>query len=1082
MKLRSKKYIGVVLALLCFCRLTAQVPLVSSISSNSLRADDKLTLKGINFGTNAANIKVTFGSVSVKPKSISDQFLEVMVPKGAVYEDIRVTNTATGLSGFSSSPFQLSYGGNGSFDATKISAQSDFDSESGLYDLTLADFDGDGKSDIATANNNSGTPTTTISVFRNTSVPGTLSFVKSVLNTGVNTIHVEAGDINGDGKPEIVVSELNGSHIYIYKNNCTSGTISFGSAQTITLNGGITPPKTSKIRIMDMDLDGRPELMVTDQAASRVFVLPNQSTLSTIQFGVASAMTFLTSPGSYTDGIDVGDFNGDRLPEIVVSEFQSTSGNIFILPNQSVPGTLSFGSMIQLQAATDIASIRVGDLDGDSKPDLAATALLANQLLIFPNQSTSTSIKFATPVNVTVNAKPWGIDFGDIDGDSKTDIAVASIKDPIGNLKTLTVLSNQSTSGNFSFANQTINTTYINRYVRIGDLDNDGRPDLSFTSIDDNNSGELASKVSAITNKNCVAPVLSPVGPLTICSGVTQRITASSNAGATYQWIKDGTSFGAPTTNNYLDVTATGAYKVTLINGTCSLQTPSAVSITVVSAAALATATPASVAPVCVGGTLSLSVVTDVGATDYSWTGPGSFSAHGSSVTRSNIQADQGGQYFLDVLNGTCVLQRDTVIVDIVSVPSLEIYYTGANLICSGQNKTLSIFPSTTGYNFQWSEQTAGDISGATSATYSATTSGKYIVKLTSIASPTCPVIQSNVKELRVAQVPAVDFTMPSGSCIGSPVNFTNQSTLDSDTTGLQVLFAWNFGDGATANGSNSTHTFATAQTYNVKLNVSYLGQSCLASKTKSLLVQNPPVVSITNPNNVYSICPNDSLLLQVTGTFNSYAWSNGSTSASTYIKEIKDSTVTVTQGECQVTSSKNITQFSAPTVTVTAYRTSIKAGDTVKLKASGLNTFLWKPNLYLSDSTIADPTASPVQTTTYTVSGKDVNSCSGNGSIEIMVTVDKPLNTLKAAQFFTPNGDGINDVWKVDNAPNLNQCGVIIYDERGFKIYEAKPYHNDWSGIATNGKELPSGVYYYVFKCDDSSKNYIAGSINIVR
>ncbi|MGC4023347.1 MAG: FG-GAP-like repeat-containing protein [Cyclobacteriaceae bacterium] len=1071
MKLIRIKTLALFILAFNFCAF-GQAPIVSSVNQSSGRAGDAVTISGINFGTNANNIKVGFGSVFATPKTITDQFIEVKIPNGTVYENISVTNTSTGLSGYSGSPFLLSFGGNAAFDATKMSSQFDFatDSVTDLYDLTLADFDGDGKSDVATSHKNS----TNVYVQQNTSSPGGLSFNRIVLSAGVNTFHVTSGDLNGDSKPEIIVSELNGAHVLIFKNNSTLGNISFSGPQSITINGGSVVPKTSKIRVMDMDLDGKAELLVTDQAASRVFVLPNQSSLASISFGSPNITTFLTSGNSYTDGVDVGDFDGDMLPEIVVSEFLGS--HIFILKNQSVLGSLSFGDFIQITVSTQISSVRVGDLDGDSKPDLAASALLASSVLIFGNQSSGSTIKFtANPVLVTTNAQPWGLDFGDMDGDGKADIAVASITQ-----KSVNVLNNQSTAGNFSFTTKSINTKFITRHIRIGDLDNDGKPDLGFTSIDDLNSGKRPSKFSGFINLNCVVPTLSPVGPLTICTGFTQRLTTSNNPGSTYQWFKNSVSLGAPSTTSYLDVTSTGSYTVSQISGTCSALS-SAVNITVLSATSLSTATPTPVPPVCLGGTLSLSV-NDVSATDYVWSGPGAYTAHGRSVTRTNFQADQTGKYTVDIYSGSCVIQRDTVIVDVVSVPELSIYYSGANIICQGQNKLISIYPSMTGYNYQWNEQAAGDISGATSSTYSATASGGYSVKLTSIANPTCPAIQSAVKTLKVATIPTVDFSSLTTTCVNSPVTFTNQSTLDSDTTGLHVQFAWDFGDGNIASTPNSSHSFASVQTFSVKLSVSYIGQSCPASKTKMLTVQSPPSVSIINPSNIYSFCPKDSLLLQVSGTFDTYSWSNGSSTASTYVKDGGQISVTITSGNCQVLASKTIVEFPSPNVIVKSGRKTVKLGDTTQLSATGIATNLvWTHGKTLSDSTSATPIATPILTAYYTASGSDVNGCLGADSVQIVVYQDKPLNTLKPSPFFSPNSDGINDVWIVDNAPALNQCGVVVYDERGFKVFSAKPYMNDWNG-SSNGKDLPDGVYYYIFKCDDSSKNYAAGSINLIR
>ncbi len=1050
--------------------LLAQAPFIKSASKNSARAQEPISIQGINFGTNAANIKVVFGGVSSVPQTISDQLIEVNVPFGTGYDEIEVINTSTGLLGYSRDPFLQSYGGTNPFNISELSTQFDFNSESGLYDLTTADFDGDGKMDVATANNNS----TNISVFLNTSSPGTISFTKSLLTPGVNTLHASSSDLNGDGKPEILVTELNGSRIFIFKNNSTTGSILFGAPQTLTMPGS----KVSQVVVRDMDFNGKSDLVVTDQAASRVFVVTNQSTLATIQF--AAPLGIPLGGTSVTDGLAVGDLDGDALPEIGVSEFLSPTGKIFILKNLSTPGAMSFSAPNVISTATTIAGLHFGDLDGDGKPEMAASALLASSVLIFGNQCTSSSIQFASPVQISANQKPWGIDFGDIDGDGKTDIAVASITQTA-----VAVLNNQSTAGNFAFQTLTIPTTYINRGIKINDLDSDGRPDLNFTSIDDNNLGILASKVSVFLNKNCVIPVLTPNGPLTICSGLTphQLIAASSSPGSTYEWFKDAVSLGAPSAASSVDVNANGSgtYTVKLVNGACT-NTSSGVSVTVTSGSA-STVTPNPVTPVCLGGTATISVTDVGGGTSYVWTGPNSFTQSGASVTRPGFQDIDAGKYNVEVFVGTCVTQRASVIVDVVDIPNATVLFSGSDVICQGQTKLYSIFPTVTGYNYQWSEQTSGDIAGATSSTYTATTGGNYFVKLTSTANTSCPPIQSASKKVRIAAIPFVDFISPTSACVGLPVTFTDQSVLDSDTVGLHTRYLWNFGDAATSTTQNPSHTFSTPQTFSVSLTVSYINNSCPASTVKSLPVKTPPALSITNPSSLFSVCPSDSLLLQVLGSFDTYLWSTGQTTSSIYVKQSGSYSVAVTSGACNLNASQAVAQFGAPTVTASADPVSIKVGSTSQLTAAGLANYLWRPNKSgLSDSLISNPVATPVGTTTYTVSGKDANGCTGNATVLLTVIQNSTLDSMHPTNFFSPNGDNVNDFWQVENAPSFSQCGVTIYDERGFKVYQAKPYLNDWGGISSGGKVLPAGVYYYVMKCDDSGNNYLAGSINIVR
>ncbi len=1060
-----KCLVGLLLIASFLVESQAQVPYVKSVSSLSAAGQQIITLQGVNFGTNASNIKVLFGGVTATPQTISDQLISVKVPLGSTYDNIGVVNTSTGATGFSKDAFLLSFGGANPFNALSISSQSDFAAESGLYDFTMADFDGDGKTDIATANDNS----PNIALFLNTSSTGTISFTKSLLIPGVISFHVAAADLNGDAKPEILVSEKNGSRIFIFKNTSVVGIPSF-VMQTLTVTGA----KVSQVKVKDMDLNGKSDLVVTDQSAGRVFIVPNTSTVASIQFGAAINISLPGSAG--VDGLEVGDLNSDGLPDIVASEFLTALGNISVIQNLSSPGNFIFNTPQLIQSGTTISNLRIGDLDGDGKHDLAATGLLASGVLIYKNQGSSSAIQLAAPILFDANAKPWGIDFGDVDGDGKTDLMVASITQ-----KSVTILNNQSTPGTFNFTKKGLATTYINRVAKIGDIDNDGRSDLIFTSIDDNVLAIPASKISVFRNLNCIIPVLSPTGPLTVCSSLTQRLEASNSLGSNYEWFKDGTSLGASSPSSFYDVTASGSYTVTLTNGTCS-QTSNAVQVTIVTASSLPTATPNPVSPVCVNGTLTLSV-NNVGATDYVWTGPGSFTAHGLSVMRNSFQASQAGTYDLAVMIGSCVTQRASVIVDVVSVPEVSVITSGADIICQGQSKQLSAYPIVSGYNYQWAEQTSGNISGANSSTFNAISSGSYFVKLTSISNPSCPVIQSTSKTVRVAQIPVVNFTFPSISCLGQQVIFTNQSTLDPDTTGLGVKFNWDFGDNLGVSSLvNPVYSYSIAQVFSVKLTVSYLSQSCQSSATKSITIQSAPTLTITSPTNTFTFCPLDSLQLQAPSGFDTYLWSTGEQTSSIYAKTAGNFSIVATIGGCSISNNKTIAQFSSPNVVASALPPNILEGTTTNLTATGLVNYIWQPGATLSDSLIYNPVAAPLQNTTYTVSGKDTNGCFGSATVTVGVSKDNALSSLIPYNYFSPNGDQINDTWKITNIAAQTQCGVIIFDERGFKVYEAKPYSTEWNGVSSKGVILPAGVYYYVIKCDDSSSDFKAGSVNIVR
>ncbi len=74
--------------------------------------------------------------------------------------------------------------------------------------------------------------------------------------------YVRCGDLNGDGKPEMIATDaISAGRILIFKNNSTPGAVNFSSVPVINLS----PRSPKRIEIADLDLDGKPELIFTDE-------------------------------------------------------------------------------------------------------------------------------------------------------------------------------------------------------------------------------------------------------------------------------------------------------------------------------------------------------------------------------------------------------------------------------------------------------------------------------------------------------------------------------------------------------------------------------------------------------------------------------------------------------------------------------------------------------------------------------------------------------------------------------------------------------------------------------------------------
>jgi len=206
-------------------------PIITSFTPTSGPVGTPVTINGLNFNPTAANNIVWFGAVRATVTTATATQLTVTVPTGATYHPISVTTTLNGLTGYSNAPFTVTFPSSQIIDATAFESKVDFTTGTGTSPTNIAvgDIDGDNKPDIVVANSS----TNTISVFRNTSASGSVtsgSFAAGVdFSTGTNPYGVVIGDIDGDGKQDIIVANDNSSGtVTVFRNTSTSGSITAG--------------------------------------------------------------------------------------------------------------------------------------------------------------------------------------------------------------------------------------------------------------------------------------------------------------------------------------------------------------------------------------------------------------------------------------------------------------------------------------------------------------------------------------------------------------------------------------------------------------------------------------------------------------------------------------------------------------------------------------------------------------------------------------------------------------------------------------------------------------------------------------
>ncbi|WP_304065245.1 FG-GAP-like repeat-containing protein [Pedobacter glucosidilyticus] len=525
--LRVKNLILLSLSLLfASIQVKAQAPTVSSFSPSSAKPGDAVTITGTNFNTIPANNIVFFGATSATVNSATTTSLTVTVPTGATYAPITLLNTGTSLAAQSLGSFNPVYSPTKTgITTTDFAAEQVLVAGDAPHLIAVGDLDGDGKSDLAVANKNSNT----VSVYRNISSIGNItsaSFATKVdFVTESEPFAVAIRDLDGDGKPDLVVTNYGSSSISVFRNISTIGLLDAGSFDNkIDFTTGSSPRISS---IGDLDGDGKPDLAVVNESSGDISILRNTSITGILSF--ASKVDVVA--GSSPRFIAIGDLNIDGKLDLAVTNFGSSNFSVFM--NSSSIGNVSFNPKVDFTAGTRPVSVAIDDLDGDGKSDLAILNRNSSNISVFLNASSNGNFNLNPKIDIATGNIHEYFSIGDLDGDSKPDFVV-----PVLGSNTFSLLRNTSSSGMLSF-NASVNLSIGNNphSVVIADLDGDAKPDLV--------TSHHQSNIISILRNTDLPPTITSFTPLNAKPGDVVTIT--------------GTGFNTTATNNVVFFGATRA-------------------------------------------------------------------------------------------------------------------------------------------------------------------------------------------------------------------------------------------------------------------------------------------------------------------------------------------------------------------------------------------------------------------------------------------------------------------------------------------------------------------------------------------
>lgn len=332
------------------------------------------------------------------------------------------------------------------------------------------------------------------------------------------------------------------------------------------------------------------------------------------------------------------------------------------------------------------------------------------------------------------------------------------------------------------------------------------------------------------------------------------------------------------------------------------------------------------------------------------------------------------------------------------------------------------------------------------------------------------------------------DFTYPEEQlCDQDLVFFQNTSTGDDD-------LSWNFGNGNTSIVENPTQTFSSGS-YNVSLKI-FSDDGCTDSTIKIITINDPPFLQMSE---YAAVCPGGSVQIQASGGHvilwnppddfddpTSYTPTISPLDTSTYIATITD---TVTH--CINSDSITIViqgGLIAGEISVFPTDSNIIIGDTVAIYAyDSLNrniiAYSWTPeDGIITCSDCPNPVVRPLQTTTYTLVVSDTNMCYVTETFDVYIEVREEYR-IGLPDAFTPNGDGINDIIKVDGWGIKDLIEIRIYNRWGNEVFYSDDINSGWDGYY-KGKLQSIDSYAYVIKAEMWDENITVkqGSFSLLR
>lgn len=184
--------------------------------------------------------------------------------------------------------------------------------------------------------------------------------------------------------------------------------------------------------------------------------------------------------------------------------------------------------------------------------------------------------------------------------------------------------------------------------------------------------------------------------------------------------------------------------------------------------------------------------------------------------------------------------------------------------------------------------------------------------------------------------------------------------------------------------------------------------------------------------------------------------------------------------GGCETKVDISIPALPVPEIITDPAQATIRYGDSITLHASGALFYVWTPSGSLDSAVKSDPVAHPVQATLYTVRGWNDYGCTDTGYVKVDIDFSA-VELLPNA--FSPNGDGLNDQFRLEGAKFQKLDHFRIFNRYGQLVFTTSDIKKGWDGTY-NGRQCESGTYYYDIGIyyPDGSLKFFKGDVLLIR